>query len=163
MMRPVRRVKEQVDPALGMHCGARGHGAFAPRLRGGVRRQTASRSSLLFVATGFAAPTLFAAAGFGYRQRKICAFSERSSSQRVAVRPVGEKSPSCRPARLARHICTSASSGAVETPDRNVATRLHSVGVTAESTDGGLTHGCEMRVPPTGLSRQGTPPHHPQT
>jgi hypothetical protein len=57
-----------------------------------------------------------------------------------------------RPARLARRICTSASSGAVETPDRNVATRLHSVGVTAESTDGGSTHGC-------GLSNGNEPIH----
>jgi hypothetical protein len=50
--------------------------------------------------------------------------------------------------RLARRICTSAD--VVETPDRNVATRLHSVGVAAEFTDGGLTHNYDILVPRLG-------------
>jgi hypothetical protein len=69
MMRPARLVEEQVGLALGMHYGGRGHGASAPRSHGGVRHQTASRSSFLFVATGFAAPIMSAAAGFGYRPK----------------------------------------------------------------------------------------------
>ena len=51
MMRPAKLVEDQGGLALGMNYGGRGHGAFAPRLRGGVRRQTASRSSLLFMVT----------------------------------------------------------------------------------------------------------------
>jgi hypothetical protein len=79
MTHPARPVEEWAPLESGMYCGARGHGASAPRLHEGVRHLTTSRSSLLFVATAFAAPILAAASGFGSQLLKICAFSERSS------------------------------------------------------------------------------------
>jgi hypothetical protein len=97
MMRPAKLVEQQVGLALGVYCGGRGHGAFAPRLPEGVRHLTTSRSSFLFVATGFAAPISVAAADFGFRPGGYAPFP--NEIQAVYCRQTSwgeEKSPSRR-------------------------------------------------------------------